>query len=384
MIKNMAEAGGDTLIVDSNTPGGYKLKDHWTNATTLSKIAQGNWDFVVLQEQSQLPSFPISQVQADCFPYAKKLDSLIKKQNPCAQTIYYMTWGRENGDQSNCAFFPPLCTYHGMDSLLRQRYTMMANDNEGYISPVGPTWRYIRSHFTNIDLYSPDESHPSLHGTYAAAKAFYSVLLQKDPTQNAYLPVGITNGDAYNIAQAAKITAFDSLSYWNVGKFDPNADASFVVTSGNQVTFTNLSTYSTDYEWNFGDGSPVSSAANPTHTYNIPQTGPVVVTLTASKCGKSDAFNMTIPVTGTGINDIEQSNAFKVFPNPGTRVLNVETEFQDRYQFQITNALGQKVKSGEMKQKVNSIKIEELPSGVYFISVYSHLKHLGQLTFIKE
>ena len=65
-----------------------------------SRIRSGSWDFVVLQEQSQLPSFPIEQVTAEVFPYARYLDSVIKAHNSCAQTIFYMTWGRKNGDFS--------------------------------------------------------------------------------------------------------------------------------------------------------------------------------------------------------------------------------------------------------------------------------------------
>ena len=48
-----------------------------------------------------------------------------------------MTWGRENGDQSNCQSWPPVCTYEGMDDLLRERYMIMANDNNALVAPVG-------------------------------------------------------------------------------------------------------------------------------------------------------------------------------------------------------------------------------------------------------
>jgi hypothetical protein len=47
----VASSQGDTLISDINTPGGFTFKNHFENATTRSKIAAGNWDFVVLQAQ---------------------------------------------------------------------------------------------------------------------------------------------------------------------------------------------------------------------------------------------------------------------------------------------------------------------------------------------
>jgi hypothetical protein len=122
-IAQLADGTHDTLIYDMSAPGGYTFQQHTTNTTTLSKIQQGNWDYVVLQEQSQLPSFPDAQVASDVYPYAHALDSIIHENNPCAKTIFYVTWGRKNGDASNCAFFPPVCTYDGMDSLLQLRYS---------------------------------------------------------------------------------------------------------------------------------------------------------------------------------------------------------------------------------------------------------------------
>ncbi len=108
LLLNAALSTGDTIIVDSNTPGGYTLQGHSTNQISLSKIAQGSWDYVVLQEQSQRPSFPDAQVQADVYPYAKQLDSLVQLANSCTETVFFMTWGRKNGDANNCPFFPPL------------------------------------------------------------------------------------------------------------------------------------------------------------------------------------------------------------------------------------------------------------------------------------
>ena len=62
LIKQIALSFGDTLIHDSSTPGGYNLSSHSTNPQTLAKINQQQWDYVVLQAQSQEPSFSPSQV----------------------------------------------------------------------------------------------------------------------------------------------------------------------------------------------------------------------------------------------------------------------------------------------------------------------------------
>ena len=132
LVSSIAESKGDTLFTDSSTPGGYTLSDHTENANTLSKIEEGDWDYVIPQEQSQLPSFPIGQVESDCFPYAEELVEYVHEFNDCAIPVFFMTWGRENGDDWNCPNWPPVCTYEGMQDLLSERYLQMSFDNDAY------------------------------------------------------------------------------------------------------------------------------------------------------------------------------------------------------------------------------------------------------------
>jgi hypothetical protein len=222
LIKDVAASAGDVVIKDENTPGSTTFETHSADPVTLGKIAQGGWDYVVLQEQSQRPAFSDAQVEADVYPYAKLLDSLIIAGSPCAETIFYMTWGRKNGDAGNCAAFPPICTYSGMDSLLRIRYQKMANDNHAVVSPVGAVWRRLRGTNPGIELFNADESHPSVAGSYAAACAFYSVMFAKNP-MNITSNAGVSPADAATIRAAAKAVVFDSLLYWKVGAYTPPA-----------------------------------------------------------------------------------------------------------------------------------------------------------------
>jgi hypothetical protein len=215
MVSQLATSAGDTLVYDSNTPGGYTLQGHSTLAASLAKIRVGTWDVVVLQEQSQIPAFPLAQVERQCFPYSRYLDSVVKAHNPRVRTYFYMTWGRKNGDVSNCAAVPDVCTYRGMDSLLRARYEIMADRTGGAIAPAGAVWRRLRRVNPALELYQSDASHPSVAGTYAAACAFYATLFQKSAlriTNNA----GLSANDASAIKDAANVVAFDSLVYWRV------------------------------------------------------------------------------------------------------------------------------------------------------------------------
>lgn len=79
---------------------------------------------------------------------------------------------------------------------------------------------------------------------------------------------------------------------------NPDINAGFTVNdadqclAGNSFAFTNTSTVAaggtiTGYQWDFGDGSPVSTLASPTHVYTPPGTYTVTLTVTATLAGST-------------------------------------------------------------------------------------------------
>jgi hypothetical protein len=56
MVKSLASAAGFSASVTSIAPGGQNLGGHVSSS--LGTITSGNWDVVVIQDQSQRPSFP--------------------------------------------------------------------------------------------------------------------------------------------------------------------------------------------------------------------------------------------------------------------------------------------------------------------------------------
>ena len=166
LIHDIALANGDTLVFDSNCPGGHTFNNHFNNATSISKINSQAWDNVILQAQSQEPSFSPAQVEAQTLPYAIKLDSIIQHNNNCTETVFYETWGRKNGDASNCGSYPPICTYLGMQDRLRASYKLFADTTKSVMAPAGEAWRKSIALNPSLELYSSDQSHPSLERSY--------------------------------------------------------------------------------------------------------------------------------------------------------------------------------------------------------------------------
>ncbi|MBC7864382.1 MAG: SGNH/GDSL hydrolase family protein [Bacteroidia bacterium] len=204
LIADLALSKGDRLIFDQHTPGGYTLKKHSADVITLKKIAAGIWDFVILQCQSQEASIDSAQVATNVLPYAHKLDSLIHAADPCVETVFYMTWGRKNGDPSACSTYSPVCTYAGMQERLCKSYLLMGQLNNATVAPVGSIWREIKNSNPAYDLYESDGSHPSIWGSYIAACTFYEILFQKTSLGATYYST-IPKEDAQFIQQTTAL-----------------------------------------------------------------------------------------------------------------------------------------------------------------------------------
>ncbi len=303
LIKQIALSFGDTLIHDSSTPGGANFNAHSTNAQTIAKINQQQWDYVVLQAQSQEPSFSPGQVASQTYPYAETLVDMIENNFSCTEPMFFMTWGRKYGDQQNCQFYPPICTYNGMQQRLRESYLEMAFNDSASCAPVGMAWKKSKALDSTLNLYTADNSHPNIYGSYLAACTFYSSIFKKSSVGSTYWPSAIDSATAYSLQQIASSTVLDSLATWNIF----NADFTYNQI-GDSVNFYNLSSNYEQVHWDFGDGS-FSQDENPTHTYTTNGNYTVeIFALTNGGC-LLDTFTVNISVNlSTAIDDMNVQN----------------------------------------------------------------------------
>jgi len=239
LVQDLAAGAGDTLVVDSYTPGGITLAGHCADPSTLDKIASTAWNAVVVQAQSQEPSFPPEQVELQTLPYAVRLDSIIRANDSCTTTVFYETWGRKNGDQQNCAFYPPVCTYEGMQGRLRDSYKLFADTCKTLMAPVGEAWKQVIQGEPSINLYQPDESHPTIEGSYLAACVLYEVIFEKSVVGNPY-SASINNAVATLLQQMAHKVVQDSSTTWNIGKYPRCAGTTSVT---DNIQYAELTVY---------------------------------------------------------------------------------------------------------------------------------------------
>lgn len=290
LVENAAQSTGDILFYDSYTPGGYTLQDHNQDANGINKIKNQTWDYIILQGQSQEPITNTSNFNGG----GEALKNKVNQHNPCAVTMLYVTWGRKNGDQSNCTKFPVMCTYQGMDTTLRNTYLDLAAKVNGEVSPVSVVWQYLRNNHPGINLYQSDGSHPSLAGSYAAACCFYTTIFKKDPSLITYNP-GLSSTEASTIKNAVKSEVYNKLNAWNF-KQAPTSDFSYEIGAGmNEVLLHHKYTPAAEqHSWTFGDGG-TSSLPHPSHSYN--SDGTYKITLTTSSCNLQGLHTSTSDTT---------------------------------------------------------------------------------------
>lgn len=352
LISDLSASLGDTIVFASNTPGGYTFQLHSADATTLSLIQSQPWDFVVLQEQSQRPAFPPSQVAVEVYPYARQIDSLIKLNNPCTETVFYMTWGRKYGDASNCAVWPPVCTFSGMQQQLRDAYLQMGDDNTALVAPCGMAWQQSWTTDSSINLWVNDNSHPSLEGSYLNACVFYSTLFRQSPV-GASFTAGLPPAIASYLQQVAHSTVFDSLSTWNIGEFDPLA-AFTAQPNGLSVQFNSTGNNCNLFQWDFGDGQTATGPA-PQHVYA--QNGLYQVMLIAGNGCSGDTTVQSISLSAAGISDSDQSDCIE--PQGKSFVFNCAVA-----ELNLFTADGRLLKQMRFPSGTSSYTLPEYPQGV--------------------
>ena len=252
-LQQVFEAAGHAPTVQGLTSGGLTLANHaekaqdktssWYEAL-VTDADQREW--VVLQDQSQIPGFQqSSSYWKDSMSGAETLNTIVAEAG--AETMFFMTWGRRDGDSQNPTRYPDFSTMQEklMDGYLSYVDATSAKDRPTWVAPVGLAFAHIYNGLVDqgedpsatdsafYTLYSSDGSHPSASGSYLAACVFYASITGESPV-GLEAPNGFDSTLATFLQEAAEATVFtetDELDYpWEVS--EPPKDTG---TSGNDT-----------------------------------------------------------------------------------------------------------------------------------------------------
>jgi hypothetical protein len=173
VFARLAVSGGHRVEVGMAAVGGATFAQQVASADTLAKLAGSKWTFVVLQEQSQIPSAARSRA-FEMYPSARSLVQRVR--NAGATPVFFVTWGHRDGWPEN-----GLADYASMQAQLDAGYRGIADELRVAAAPVGDAWAALRASEPSLVLWQDDGSHPTMAGTYLAAAVFYASLFHASP-----------------------------------------------------------------------------------------------------------------------------------------------------------------------------------------------------------
>lgn len=373
LVYELASSNGDTVIFESNTPGGCTLghpdNGHLYNSTSLELINSADWDYVILQEQSL---FAVIDYYRDnyMYPGASSIDSLIKLNNECTETIVQLIWGKKSGGEycinSHCTI--KYDDFSHMQDSLTMEYLRLADTLSCTLAPTGEAWKQIIQSSDDIELFNPDESHPSLAGSYLAACVYYAVLFQKSPFGLPFSG-GLESTVASLLQQTADEVVFENPDFWNIN--DNKTVAGFEIEQTDNTIICNDTSVNADfYFWDFGDGT-TDTVKNPTHTYTA--FGTYIVSQEVSSVCYEDLSIDTVVVDVINTS-IQKSIDHRIFINHGfvPGEFSFVSEALKLYQLDIYGLEGKLVGSENLQGKHNHLlKLNALPAGFYIIVLYT-------------
>lgn len=179
-LRTMFCDAGYRAEVRSITPSGATLGDHLASTRTRAMLRSGSWDYVVLQEQS-------IGIFGERIEHARALDQLAAENG--AQTLLLMTW--LNRGRVASAYGKLLGEPDGDFG-----YVAAACSIGTRVAPVGWAFRQIVLDGSPLNLWGPDDHHPSKLGQLLAAKVLASMILSDFTGGPGALPaLDVTDAD---------------------------------------------------------------------------------------------------------------------------------------------------------------------------------------------
>jgi hypothetical protein len=184
VFRHLARAGGQNVETAMVANGGETLAQHAGSPDSLEAIRRSRWQFVILQEQSEIPALASAR-QNEMDPAARSLVASIRAAD--ATPILLETWAHRDGLPDASLDFST------MQVALDDGYGELGRELGVAVVPAGQAWAAVLRLDPSITLWQTDGSHPSGAGTYLVACELYAHLFHLSPV--GILDAGGLTGD---------------------------------------------------------------------------------------------------------------------------------------------------------------------------------------------
>jgi hypothetical protein len=186
VFRDLARSAGQNVETGMVADGGETLAQHAASSVDAQTLGGSRWQFVVLQEQSEVPSVE-SFRQSQMYPAVRSLVTTIRAGG--ATPVLLETWAHQAG-------WPDYSLgYTAMQAAIDQGYGAIAGELKVSVAPAGQAWQAVVEQAPGIGLWQPDGSHPTPAGTFLAACALYTRIFGPCPAGGPYtdgLPPAVT------------------------------------------------------------------------------------------------------------------------------------------------------------------------------------------------
>lgn len=173
MLKEIAWKEGHYLDMASSLKGGWTMGQHLSLETTNDLVAEGGYDYVILQDQSQAPA----RVGKDRKAYDDLVRNIaaaaakVRTTSAGCQAVVENTWAYANRE------FGGFGSLEAFDRYGKKGSKVMAKAaGNAKVSPIAEAFAIVRKERPDINLYHTDNHHQSYYGSYLKSCVNYLVI----------------------------------------------------------------------------------------------------------------------------------------------------------------------------------------------------------------
>lgn len=196
-----ARPADPTIETGMIVEGGATLLEHAENERTLRAIRVGAWDHVVLQAQSAFGNVHLVNGEyriVDPGGFYRGATALVSRAREVgARPLLLQHWRRRDAPDRDHRKIAHAFMHLGRRLGVR-------------VAPVGVAWEEVRdADASNIELYAEDGSHPAPGGSYLGAAVLYEVLTGRSPLglpgEARGPPVNVESGEVVGDSSATLV-----------------------------------------------------------------------------------------------------------------------------------------------------------------------------------
>ena len=198
LVAGLAHSQGVKMEVRMIARGGATLDQIWELDEVHNVLRDSKWDFVVLQEHSQLGTVYVDGVQQLNEPEGfwdsiRMYEYEIRRVR--SKAVLFLTWARKSNPSQQAG--------------LNYAYMTIAQELGLTVAPVGMAWARVHDLEPDMALHLGDGSHPTAIGSYLSACVLADTLLGR---RLSGLPVKLT-GHPINSSERVDTTRTATLAH---------------------------------------------------------------------------------------------------------------------------------------------------------------------------